>query len=118
MPVCGARRVQPGAGPVFRLTLFDNPSGRTGLGEGRKLATATVTGTPSPKTVFEWTSEVVALDGSGATNGKVILQLDLLEGGYAAFDNLRIVASDREGDLLGDDREAAPPPLGRAYRGG
>lgn len=34
-----------------------------------------------------------------ATNGNVILQIDLIDGNYAAMDNFLIAASDIEGEL-------------------
>jgi len=37
---------------------------------------------------------VNGLDASGSTNGNVILQIDVLSGGYAAFDNIRVTAAD------------------------
>lgn len=82
--------------PVFAFTLFDNPTGRVTTGDGVILDSHTLTGTASPRHVFDWTPAVLSFDG---TNGKVTLQIDLLSGGYAAFDNLRITASALPGDL-------------------
>lgn len=87
--------------PVFRFTLFDNPGGALSIGSGKVLDSADATGKASPRSVFDWSSFVLALDATEVTNGKVILQVDLLEGEYAALDNLRIVAADKEGDLGG-----------------
>lgn len=89
-----------GTAPTFRFTLFDNPSGAPGLGGGTVLDVADASAASSDPAEFDWTSSVLALETAGNTNGNVILQIDLLSGaGYAAFDNLRIVASDDEGDL-------------------
>ena len=88
-----------GAAPVFEFTLFDNPSGATGLGSGTVLDTLQATGTASPRTVFDWTGVLLPLDASGNTNGNVTLRIDLLSGGYAAMDNFRIAASDTPGDV-------------------
>ncbi|MBI1323233.1 hypothetical protein GC170_08605 [bacterium] len=88
-----------GEQPTFRFTLFDNPSGATGLGSGSILSTIDVTGTASPRNTFDWTNAVVGLDAAGSTNGKVTLRIDLLSGGYAAMDNFVIAASDRIGDV-------------------
>jgi hypothetical protein len=88
-----------GLAPVFEFTLFDNPSGTTGLGGGTILDTLQATGTSSARTVFEWTEVVLPLDASGSTNGNVTLRIDLLSGGYAAMDNFRIAASDTPGDV-------------------
>jgi hypothetical protein len=89
-----------GAAPTFRFTLFDNPGGTPGLGGGTVLDFADASAAASDRAVFAWTSSVLALSTAGNTDGNVILQIDLLTGaGYAAFDNIRIVASDEEGDL-------------------
>ena len=89
-----------GLAPVFRFSLFDNPSGSSGIGAGTPLSFADVTGTASAlKNTFDWTNHIVALDATGNTNGNVILQIDELTGGYAALDNFVIVASDNPGDV-------------------
>jgi hypothetical protein len=91
-----------GAAPVFRLSLFDNPSGATGLGSGTSLSSVDITGTVGPnKYTFDWTNHVAALDATGNTNGNVILRIDLLSGGYAAMDNFVIAASDTAGEVPG-----------------
>ena len=87
--------------PAFQFTLYDNPSGATGLGGGTILDQQQASGTASPRDVFDWTPVLLALDASGTTNGNVTLQIDLLNGGYAAMDNFRIVASDIPGDVGG-----------------
>jgi hypothetical protein len=88
-----------GAVPVFEFTLFDNPSGTTGLGTGAILDTLQASGTASARTVFDWTEVLLPLDASGSTNGNVTLRIDLLSGEYAAMDNFRIAASDTPGDV-------------------
>ncbi len=75
----------PGTEPTFRFTLFDNPSGANGIGSGTALDFADVTGTVSDRNVVDFVTSVIGLDASGATNGNVILQFDLLTGGYAGF---------------------------------
>ncbi|WP_374490895.1 hypothetical protein [Zoogloea sp.] len=85
--------------PVFRFTLYDNPSGKSGLGDGTILDFKDITGTASPQAVFDWTEAVLPLSAQGSTNGNVILRIDLLSGKYAAFDNLQIAASDVAGDV-------------------
>ena len=84
-----------GAAPVYRFRLFDNPSGAPGVGSGSELdffdATAPFN---TSKNTFDWTQVVNGLDASGSTNGNVILQIDVLSGGYAAFDNIRVTAAD------------------------
>lgn len=83
-----------GAAPMFRFSLYDNPSGADGLGSGTALDSFDVTGLISPaKNTFVWSTALGGLNASGSTNGNVILRMDLLSGGYAAFDNIRIEAS-------------------------
>ena len=88
-----------GAAPTFRFSLYDNPSGATGLGSGTALSFADRTGTIGPnKFTFDWTNVTVGLDATGNTNGNVILEIDLLSGaGYAAFDNFKVAAADQSG---------------------
>jgi len=89
-----------GLAPVFRFSLFDNPGGGTGVSGGTLLSFADVTGTATAfKNTFDWTNHIVALDATGNTNGNVILQIDELQGGYAALDNFVIAASDDPGDV-------------------
>lgn len=89
-----------GTAPVFRFSLFDNPGGGVGLGSGSALDFFDVTGIVAPnRYTFAWSEALGGLDASKSTNGKVILRVDLLSGGYAAIDNLRIVASDLKGDV-------------------
>jgi len=84
--------------PTFQFTLFDNPSGAVTTGSGTILDQKTLTGTESPKTVVDFTSEVIALSTLGNTNGNVTLQIDLLPGsGYAGFDNMVIAVSNDSG---------------------
>ncbi|MEX0270284.1 PEP-CTERM sorting domain-containing protein [Leptolyngbyaceae cyanobacterium UHCC 1019] len=91
--------VRPGSVPTFEFTLYDNPSGTTGLGNGTILDVLQASGTASPRTVFDWTEVLLPLNASGSTNGNVTLRIDLLSGGYAALDNFRIAASDTAGDV-------------------
>jgi hypothetical protein len=88
-----------GLAPVYRITLYDNPTGATTLaGNGTVLDTVDVMGTVSPnKYTFDWTHAIVGLETAGTTNGHVTLQIDLLSGGYAAMDNFKVVASDVKG---------------------
>ncbi len=88
-----------GAAPVFRFSLYDNPTGVTGLsGNGVLLDSATATGVAAAnKYTFDWMHETLGLDATGSTNGNVTLQIDLLSGGYAAMDNFVVVASDEKG---------------------
>lgn len=97
-----------GLAPQFRFSLFDNPGGGTGIGAGTLLSFVDVTGTLSAqKNTFDWSNHIVALDATGNTNGNVILQIDELQGGYAALDNFIIAASDNAGDVGGQVPEPA-----------
>jgi hypothetical protein len=80
------------------------------IGGGTVLATANATGLVAPnKFTFNWSEVTVALNAVGSTNGNVILQVDLLSGGYAAMDNFRIAASDVSGDV-GQPPSSVPEP--------
>ncbi len=99
---CGAPFVAAGAVPSARISLFDNPTGVAGLGNGTALDTVEVTGLAGPnKYTFNWSNHIVGLDATGSTNGKVIMQIDLLTGGYAALDNFVIAASNTAGEIPG-----------------
>jgi len=95
----GGPFVAPGALPIFEFTLYDNPSGTTGLGTGTILDVLQASGTASARDVFDWTEVLLPLNASGNTNGNVTLRIDLLSGGYAALDNILIAASNTPGDV-------------------
>jgi hypothetical protein len=89
--------------PEFAFTLFDNPSGTAGVpGTGTVLDSGTLTGVASALDVLSWTTGTFAFDASQSTNGNVTLQIDLVQGGYAAFDNFKITASDQAGGGIND----------------
>jgi hypothetical protein len=95
------------ADPIFRITLVDSPGGVFSFGAPWTiLDEMEITGPvgPGPFT-FSWTNQVVALDASGSS-GSVTVVWDLIQSGYAAFDNLILTASDIEGDL-----DTTPPTL-------
>ncbi|MBK1696249.1 hypothetical protein [Rhodovibrio salinarum] len=94
----GGPFVPSGVEPIFRFTLFDNPTGTVGIGGGMILDSFDLAGTPSAPDTFDFTSGAFGLSTTGNSNGNVTLQIDLLQGGYAAFDNLTLQAS------------SAPPP--------
>ncbi len=86
--------------PTFRLSLIDNPGGSVGLGSGSVLDFVDIGASIGPNSyTFDFTNHIVALDATGNTDGNVTLNIDLLTGGYAALDNLRIVAADDPGDV-------------------
>ena len=92
----GGPFVPPGGlAPVFRFRLFDNPGGAPGVGTGTPLDFVDVTGLLNPsKTSLLFSTAIGGLDASASTDGNVIFQIDLLSGGYAAFDNIVISAAD------------------------
>jgi PEP-CTERM motif len=105
-----------GLAPVFRFSLFNNPTGSAGVGSGTLLSSIEVTGTKNPsKSTFDWSNFIVALNATGNTNGNVILRIDSLAGGYSALDNFVISASDVAGDIGGT---AVPLPTSLALLGG
>lgn len=104
----GGPFVNPGDVPVFRFSLFDNPGGGLGVGSGIALSSFDLTGTASDRDVFDWTTGIFGLSTEGNTDGNVILQIDLLQGGYAALDNLKLEAS----DTLPPETPAVPLPAG------
>jgi PEP-CTERM motif len=85
-----------GLAPIFEFTLFDNPGGAVSLsGNGVALDSFQSVGLLNPsKTEFLWSSVLGALDATGNSDGNVTLRIDLLQGGYAAFDNIRVAAAD------------------------
>src|SRR5690606_1164942 len=97
---CGNPFVNNGAIPGLRLSLFDNPTGAAGLGAGTALDSVDVTGLAGPnKYTFNWSNQTVGLNGTSSTNGNIILQIDVLDGGYVAVVNVRIAASDTVGEI-------------------
>jgi hypothetical protein len=79
------------------------------------LDSADVTGEAAPDAfTFHWTFGVAALDASAATDDFVSILFDLQQSGYAAFDNLSIVASNTAGvvdtdtDGVADDADNCP----------
>jgi hypothetical protein len=102
------------ATPVMRVSLLDSPGGTFSFGQS-VLATETMTGEAAPdQWTFHWRFNVVSLATAGSTDGHVSIVFDLLESGYAAFDNLSIVASnttgvvDQDTDGVPDDQDNCP----------
>ena len=84
--------------PEFEFRLYDAPLGVFNLfAPGTLLDSDTIIGTASDRTTFAWTNHTVALDASSSTDGNVALVIDLLQGGYASFDNLVIASSNDPG---------------------
>jgi hypothetical protein len=102
------------AAPVMRISLLDSPGGTFAFDQ-TVLDTKTITGEAAPdQWTFHWRYGVVSLATSGSTDGHVSILFDLLESGYAAFDNLSIVASnttgivDQDNDDVPDDQDNCP----------
>jgi hypothetical protein len=96
---CGGPFNPNGDIPVFQLSLYDAPLGAFDV---RSIGTPaldsdTITGIASEPLVFDWTNHIVALDASSSTDGNVALVIDLIEGGYAGFDNITVASSDERG---------------------
>jgi hypothetical protein len=107
------------AAPVMRISLLDSPGGTFAFNQ-TVLDTKTITGEAAPdQWTFHWHSGVVSFAVSGSTDGHVSILFDLLESGYAAFDNLSIVASnttgvvDQDNDGVPDDRDNCPTVANR-----
>lgn len=87
--------------PQFEFRLYDAPLGVFNLfAPGTLLDSDTILGTASDRTTFDWTNHTVALDATGSTDGNIALVIDLLQGGYASFDNLVIASSNDPGGGL------------------
>ena len=102
--------------PVMKVSVHDAPGGVFNItNPGPPLDEGTVTGTATDDfRVLRWTYGTVPLDISGSTDGRVGLVFDLLESGYGVFDNLSVVAADRDDvfdrdtDSVPDDRDNCP----------
>ena len=97
---CGGPFLTPGAIPIFELSLLDTPGGSFNInnpGSFTSLASDTMTGTASDPFVFDFTTHTVALSTTGNTDGNVTLLIDLLQGDYAAFDDIIVASSDIAG---------------------
>jgi len=102
------------AAPIMQVSLLDSPGGTFDFGQP-VLDTTIINGEAAPdQWTFHWTSGVAALDASGATDDFVSVVFDLTQSGYAAFDNVSIVASDQAGivdtdlDGVADDTDNCP----------
>ena len=84
--------------PDFQFSLFDG-QGSGGIGGGTLLDQKVFSPGASARHVIDFSTFTFGLDAKNSVDGIVTLQIDLLSGGYAAFDNLLIVASDTEGDV-------------------
>ena len=95
--------------PDFQFSLYEDAGGN-GVGTGTLLDQTVFSPNASARNVIDFSTFTFGLDASGSTDGIVTLQIDLLSGGYAAFDNLRIAVSDEEGNV--GDPDVIPLPAG------
>jgi hypothetical protein len=103
------------ATPVMRVSLVDSPGGVFAFGQ-TVLDSVDVTGVAPPgQYTFDWTFVVASLDASGATDDFVSIVFDLQQSGYAAFDNLSIVASQEEG-VVDTDLDGEPDDVDNCPR--
>lgn len=80
----------------MRLRLYDSPGGVLNINSpGTLLDQTDLTGTvPGANNyTFNWATVAAGLDATGSTDGNVTLMFDLIQSGYASFDNLLITAS-------------------------
>ena len=100
--------------PTLHLLLRDSPSGAFS-GTDAILDEAWATGVAAPDAwTFRWSAESVELDAGSATNDWITVEFDMQGSGYAAFDNLALVASatpgvtDTDVDGIPDDTDNCP----------
>jgi hypothetical protein len=82
--------------PVFYIKVVDVPDGNFNIYNNYTILDEwTVTGIEPGATpyTFNWSLHNVSFNVSQATNGNVAIIWDLLQSGYAAFDNIRITSS-------------------------
>jgi hypothetical protein len=88
--------------PKMAVSLLNSPGGAFSFAQS-VLSSGEVTGEAAPDAfTFHWTRHVVSLDALSATDDNVSIVFDLTQSGYAAFDNLSIIASDDPGIVDGD----------------
>jgi hypothetical protein len=100
--------------PIMRVSLLDSPGGAFSFNQP-VLDTVDLAGVAAPDSwTFDWTYVVASLDSEGATGDFVTVVFDGIQGGYLAFDNLSIVASEEGGivdsdtDGIADDQDSCP----------
>jgi hypothetical protein len=99
------------AAPVMKVSLYETAGAvHNFAAQGKLLDEGMIVGQASPDAwTFAWKYGLVSLDATKATTSRVSVVFDLLESGYAAFDNLSIVSStkpsvvDQNNDGIPDD---------------
>ena len=99
------------AQPRYRVSLYDSPMGSFNISTpGTLLDQIDVIGTGAvSQSTFNWTRVIAPLSTAGNTDGNVSVVFDLIESGYAAFDNIEIDADDVPGTLV--EAVTVPNPL-------
>ena len=88
--------------PIMEVSLLDSPGGAFGWGN-TVLDQVEVTGTAAADSwTFDWSDQLASLDSSSSTDGWISVKFDLLQSGYAAFDELSITSS-TEDDIIDTD---------------
>lgn len=106
----GCGTTVPISKPRLKVDIYDAAAGQLDLSSisQEPLDSKIVEGFASDDAwEFNWRTAVVPLDASSATSGNVTVVFDLLEGGYAAIDNLSIVASTEKGVVDADNNGVA-----------
>jgi hypothetical protein len=104
--------------PVMQVSLYDTATATFDFAApGTLLDHGTITGVMAPdQWTFAWKYGSVGLDASHAKGSHLSVVFDLLQSGYAAFDNLSIVAAgaagvvDRNNDGIPDDQQCLSLP--------
>jgi MYXO-CTERM domain-containing protein len=79
--------------PRLRVTLLDRPDGVIDYSQ-TVLDTQEIVGTAAPDAwTFQWTRGLLGLSTKGSRDGRITIVFDLIDSGYAVFDNLSITAS-------------------------
>ena len=99
--------------PLFRVSLYDSPTGSFDISNpGTLLDQIDVDGTgAASQSVFNWTRVIAPLSTAGNTDGNVSVVLDLIQSGYAAFDNLEIDSDNAPGSLPDSSIVFVPLPF-------
>ena len=85
----------------LKVTLYDAPGGNINLGSilGDTTLVGPTGGNTDPFT-FNWTTHTFGMDASGSTDGNVSFRFDALSPNeWNAFDNIKVTASDVQGQV-------------------
>ncbi len=88
--------------PIFKTSVYDTPTGTFSFGSPGVLLSSDEAMGFAPdvtKSVFNWASIMTALDVSAASSNTVTIVIELLQSGYATFDNVIITSSTEAGSV-------------------